>query len=158
MDDVIQRAVEIGVDRIIPVFCRHGVSKPVQDDSKIERWRKIAISAIKQSSQSWLPEMCFPHSLSAGLDLCQNHALCYGSLQADSRALYDWHQSVDAGLHLGLAIGPEGDFHQEELDLFSTRNVAPIWLGPHIMRSETATLAGLAQLNAMRHAADPNSG
>jgi 16S rRNA (uracil1498-N3)-methyltransferase len=120
MEWFVEKAVEIGVERISFLRC----ARSERRELKLERLEKIAISALKQSGQAWLPETTFIAHLEAG----ERTALA---------------QVASAGLGCCVLIGPEGDFTPAEINLALGRGIRPVTLGASRLRTETAALAAV---------------
>ena len=147
MEWIIQKAVELGVVRIVPVRMKRCVVRLSEQDGrkKAERWRRIAREACKQSGRSTLPQIDDPVSpdalpaLIAGLDATAIpwESCAEGGPMAFARA----HSSLSS---LGIVIGPEGGMTPEEVELLRAAGGMPITLGPRILRTETAGLAAVS--------------
>jgi 16S rRNA (uracil1498-N3)-methyltransferase len=150
MDLVVEKATELGVQSIMPFVSAHAVPKldPTKAAKRTERWRKIALSAAKQSGRSQVPEV---------LPLCDFMTLV-SQPAAPALKLLFWekedHQSLQqvkernpGADNLLLVVGPEGGFSAEEANLARSRGFATIHLGRRILRAETAavTVVSLAQ-------------
>ena len=151
MEWVIQKAVEIGVSEIVPVRMTRCVMRLNEKDAekKLDRWRRIAMEAGKQSGRCVIPTVASPLSLpdvlsrAAGLDAC---AVPWEDARSlGPKAFF----SARPGLRsLGLLIGPEGGISPEEIEALSAR-FCPLTLGPRILRTETAGLAAAAAFFAL---------
>ena len=139
MEWLVEKATEIGVDSITLVECKRSERKKINRDRLV----KMAISAMKQSQQSWLPEV---KELTSFDDVIK--------LKHDQKfiAFVD-HANPDQLKNLavpnksyGLLIGPEGDFTDEEIQLALNNNWKKVSLGPTRLRTETAALAGCLTL------------
>ena len=149
MDWIIQKATELGVNRIVPVEMARCVVRLSRADGekKLERWRKICREAGKQSGRCVLPEILPPMTIRQLITLDFLPALnvvpweeagCFGPL-----ALHKAHPGAES---LGILIGPEGGISPEEILLLKTRDFIPITLGKRILRTETAGMASVAAL------------
>lgn len=135
-DDVVRKLTEIGIDRIVPIAdAKRGVVR--WDGSKavkhIERLRRISRAAAMQSRRVWLPEIMLPHFLA---DVVAEY----------SAALAEPEGAPIGQSHSCIAIGPEGGFSPEELEL-STQHVS---LGEGVLRGETAAIVAGALMAAQR--------
>ena len=152
MDWIVQKAVELGAARIVPVAMQRSVVKlnPRDGEKKQQRWQRIAREAGKQSGRCMLPQVAQPLSFTA---------MC-AELQAGEQILVPWEEAAGyslrafAGEHpavreLGLVIGPEGGITPEEIETMRRAGAAPVTLGPRILRTETAGLAALSALYAL---------
>lgn len=141
MEWFVEKAVEIGVDRITPVICQHSERSTLNTD----RLRKIALSAMKQSLQATLPQIDPPTPLTRLLDeplpTCPLVCDCVGD---DRRTL---HQLYTPGTDALVLIGPEGDFSPDEINRCLSLGIQPVTLGNNRLRTETAALYALTTLN-----------
>ncbi len=141
---VVQKAVELGVTRIVPVLTARCVSRP--DDrsmaKKQERWQKIAQEAAKQSGRGILPVVGEKQTFSQALEegCCRQKALLFYE-GGGERIVHLVEEGIQS---LSLFIGPEGGFAPEEVQLAKEMGVFIATLGPRILRTETAPLAALA--------------
>ncbi|MDE5877420.1 MAG: 16S rRNA (uracil(1498)-N(3))-methyltransferase [Muribaculaceae bacterium] len=152
MEWLVEKAVEIGVDRIVLLWCEHSERKVV----KTERLVKIAVSAMKQSLKTRLPEVTelirfddFIASVPAGVRMM---GYCDCSLPR--------HEMVGvytAGNDAVIMIGPEGDFSPSEVARAMEAGFVPVTMGESRLRTETAALFGVEaihiinQLASVRH-------
>lgn len=154
MDLIIQKAVELGASRIIPLLSdRTVIHCPDEADAlhKQERWQNIAIEACKQSGQNWLPiveKPCRPKELFSSLS--KGELLLIASLQPDGRSikkvLANDQVAEKTPSKITIMIGPEGDFTPAESAMAKSAGFIPISLGPIILRTETAALYCLSVL------------
>lgn len=156
MDWIIQKATELGVARIAPVQCVHGVSHFNEDgaEARVEKWRAIAIESIKQCGSPWLPEIDPPRKLPervCALDpsrLSLVASLAPGAAPVRETFRAPVNSPVDPPREVSIWIGPEGDFSTEELSALLKAGVRPITLGPLVLRCETAMVCAVALVNA----------
>jgi 16S rRNA (uracil1498-N3)-methyltransferase len=152
---VIRMAVELGVDRLIPLLCERTA---VQGQLRLERWRSIAIEAAEQCERLWLPQLDPPTSLPDLLqavrsELAQPAGLCWATtrssegLPALATALADLS---DAPTAVVVACGPEGGWCPQEEQQAMAAGWQPVDLGPRILRSSTACVAALSALSSWR--------
>ncbi len=149
MEWVVEKATELGVGLIQPVFTRRSVA----DRVNTARLAAIAQEAAEQCERLGLPRIAEPRPLHAVLDAWDGTPLLVGAERGERPPL----ARVAAGLHAqGLRapwawlVGPEGGFDRVELDDLARRAfVSTAALGPRILRAETAAIAGLALLQAL---------
>lgn len=139
-DWLVEKAVELGVKRIVPVISQHCVVKKSQP-ARNERWEKIALSAMLQCGGCVLPEISAPLPLAklpepAGLPAVVLYEYAAAGLADFSLC----RQSNECW----LLTGPEGGFSPEEIELLRRRGWHSLWLGPRIFRAETAPVLALA--------------
>ncbi len=147
MDLIVQKSVELGVFRIVPVMMNRCVVRPDPKDMtrKLERWQKIAREACKQSGRCMVPEIAGPVILNriGQSDLLPEVSIVpweeasgFGPL-----AFRDSHPSLSS---LGILIGPEGGIEEEEISCLKSAGFLPVTLGKRILRTETAGPAALS--------------
>ncbi len=154
MELIIQKAVELGVNEIIPVETSRSIVKLLgnKKDSKIARWQSIAESGAKQSKRTVIPTVSPVISFSEALKVAKNFDLFIlpyeskNGMQDTKSAL----QEIKPGMKIGVFIGPEGGFSQEEVEKAQGVGAKIISLGKRILRTETAAITSLSML--MLHA------
>jgi 16S rRNA (uracil1498-N3)-methyltransferase len=131
----LEKAVEVGVTRIIPVVAGRSNVKPGHRE---ERWLRILVEAAKQSKRYHLPKLEEPVTVDGIL-----------SLQARSKIVFAERgggplQSAVAGSPVLYVVGPEGGWTEAERDAFERSGFKPVWLGPGVLKTETAAIVGAA--------------
>jgi 16S rRNA (uracil1498-N3)-methyltransferase len=149
MDLIMQKATELGVARIVPVFAERSVVKAdgKQRERKREHWQAIVISACEQCGRNRVPEVAEPLALGdaiAALPAAGVRCLLAADAQQPLSALA---RRTDASI--ALLIGPEGGLADGEEQFAFANGFTACRLGPRIMRTETAGLAALATLQAV---------
>jgi 16S rRNA (uracil1498-N3)-methyltransferase len=144
MDTAIQKATELGVARIQPVLTERSVVRLADEQGarKQEHWRRIAIAAAEQSGRSRIPQVDEARKLEDALP---------GTAGLATRLLLD---PRGAGLRtlgppsspVGLLAGPEGGLSDDESRMAVDFGFTTVSLGPRVLRTETAPLAGIALL------------
>ena len=154
MEFLIQKSTELGVDEIIPVRFQRSVAKLEKDDKKIQRWNKICLEASKQSKRNKIS--CVKNAIDFDdllLKLRENdlnlffyeeeHELTLKSyLENQVSRLSDSKYSVK----IGIIVGPEGGFTEEEKDILVESGIPALSLGKRILRTETVSMAVLSML------------
>ena len=143
----LEKLTELGAARITPVIARRTEKHLALAASKrVERWRRIALEAAKQSRRSDLPQVDDPLQLKQALPLitAPTKLLLAETEQENSLAA----ALKDVTGELALAIGPEGGWTSDEMKLFSESGWQHITLGPRILRAETAAIAALSICSA----------
>ena len=151
MELIIQKAVELGVHQIIPVASKRAVVKldKKKEEKKLVRWQAIAESAAKQSKRMYVPKikgvMSFQEAVQYGQTL--DVVLLPYELAKDMAHTRQILGQIRCGQSVGIFIGPEGGFEEEEVNLaVSGAKAQVITLGKRILRTETAGLAVLSVL------------
>lgn len=146
MDYIVQKAVELGVSEIIPVAADESVVRydPAKQQSRRERWQKIAAEAAKQCRRTRVP-MVAP---------VQDLAKLLLSTSPSTQIIVLFEGQVSLGLKQALMdkpgndylliVGPEGGLSSREVKLSEERGAAIVTMGPRILRTETAALAAIA--------------
>jgi len=156
MDLIIQKAVELGVTRIIPLITDRTIVRLRDAEDAIrkqERWQAIALEACKQCGQNWMPIVETPCSLPDSLEKTKTDQLrLIASLEKDALSLKNFFSShkkisLDPISSVTIFIGPEGDFSPEEYDLTCKESCKPVSLGSIVLRTETAAFYCLSILS-----------
>jgi 16S rRNA (uracil1498-N3)-methyltransferase len=129
----VEKAVEIGVRRIVPLRTRHTEVESVRAD----RLRRVMVAALKQCRRSRLPELAPPQSLSTLLDetTADVRLLCHGTDEGTPVATAVAPAPAERVL---LLVGPEGGFAPTEVDAATDAGCTPVSLGARRLRAETA--------------------
>lgn len=149
MEFIIQKAVELGVSRIVPVFTKRCVVKLADGNKtakKLERWQAIAESAAKQCDRGIIPLVHAPVMLEEAFDMAK--LLEYNMIPYELQDGINQSREIVAAAcresSVGIFIGPEGGFVAEEVKKAMEAGIRPITLGKRILRTETAGMALLA--------------
>jgi 16S rRNA (uracil1498-N3)-methyltransferase len=145
MDYTIQKAVELGVAVIQPLITKRGVVRlqGARASARVDHWRKVAIAACEQCGRNRIPEV------RPLLDFDQYRP--QGSepwlhLSAQGKSIKEMKIESSAI----IAAGPEAGFAPDEQAALERAGFVKASLGPRVLRSETAALAALAAINALR--------
>lgn len=140
---MIEKCVEIGIDRIVPILCEHSERKVVKHD----RLANIAVSAMKQSLKTRLPEIMpltpiadFLHTFgkSSGYEAFRGMGYC--DAKYPRKFLLSEYK---AGKDAIILIGPEGDFSPHEVEVAVNEGFIPVTFGNSRLRTETAAIVAL---------------
>lgn len=152
MELIIQKAVELGADRISPVVCEHSVAQYEADraEDKAAKWQVIATEALKQCGREWLPKVSTPRTLEECLR--EKDAAVLDIVAALQPGTVSTRQCLEAYLQehgswpktIRLWVGPEGDYSTAEYSALAAHGAKAVTLGNHVLRCETAMLALLA--------------
>jgi 16S rRNA (uracil1498-N3)-methyltransferase len=155
MEAIVQKAAEFGAARIVPLLAERTVPHVDEDnaESKVEKWKHIAIDAIKQCGSAWLPKISEPVKPAQYLAQAERVELnIIATLQPDAKHprifLRDFvDEKGRKPRTLAVWVGPEGDFTPAEINAIRAAGALPITLGQLILRSETAAFYCLSVLN-----------
>ena len=142
---MLEKSVEMGVDRIIPVLCRYSERKQL----KTERLNKILVSAMKQSLKATLPQL---DELTPVMDVINSvgkdgqRFIAYCDKEIPRRDLVKEYKK---GSDVVIMIGPEGDFSKEEIRAALDAGFVPVTLGKSRLRTETAGVFAVAAVHTI---------
>jgi 16S rRNA (uracil1498-N3)-methyltransferase len=144
---VIQKAVELGIDEIVPVISWRTEVRPDEAglSHKMQRWEKIVAEAFKQSGRKMLPKLDAPVPLEAFLQSWSADLRFALDERAgvSLRALLQQHSSIASCYFI---VGPEGGWDDRDRQLFAAHGVTAVQLGNRILRTETCPIAVLSIL------------
>ncbi|MEA5576244.1 16S rRNA (uracil(1498)-N(3))-methyltransferase [Anabaena sp. UHCC 0451] len=143
-DDVVRCCTELGVTCILPVLSDRTLINP--SSQKLERWRRIASEAAEQSERAFVPTILEPVAFSTALSECKvNHRyIC------EARGDYPHLKKVlnNCSDEIIIAIGPEGGWTDQELEIAIKSGFQPVSLGRRILRAVTAPIVALSLIAA----------
>ena len=150
MDLIVQKCVELGVDRIVPVSTKRAVVKldAKKEETRLKRWNTISESAAKQSGRGVIPEVSGVMSFEKALEEAKKLEVLLipyerAEHMAETRRVMG---EIRPGQSVGVFIGPEGGFEESEVEEAVAAGARAITLGRRILRTETAGLAVMAML------------
>lgn len=149
MEWVMQKAVELGVTSITPLFTERCVVKLDEQrlSKKIKQWQAIAIAACEQCGRNFIPSIFPAKTFNQYLE----------SIEVSTKFVLDPYQAMPwrhyklsaQSSPLALLIGPEGGLSEAEVQLALTQGFKPLSLGPRILRTETAAISALSLLQGV---------
>ncbi|MBQ6661578.1 MAG: 16S rRNA (uracil(1498)-N(3))-methyltransferase [Lachnospiraceae bacterium] len=151
MELIVQKAVELGAVRIVPVMCTRTVVKlddPKKEARRTERMQAIAEGAAKQSGRGMIPEVSAPMSFKEAIKEASEAGIVlvpYENALGMKETAEAFREAVGNGA-ISVFIGPEGGFERSEIDLAIAAGARVISLGRRILRTETAGLTVLSAL------------
>ncbi|MBO0935821.1 16S rRNA (uracil(1498)-N(3))-methyltransferase [Fibrella sp. HMF5335] len=140
----VEKAVELGIERISFFFGQHSERRVL----KLERIEKIAVAAMKQSLQAWLPQLDEAVPLAQLLKQPADGQRFIAHLPEDGQAPHLFSAAGPAQQYIVL-IGPEGDFSAQEVQQAIDAGFQLVTLGPNRLRTETAALSACQSLNLL---------
>lgn len=150
MESIVQKSVELGVEKIVPVFMdRTVVVDKGNFDKKIQRWQKISGEAVKQCRRGIVPEVSAAvNSRDMTKRFSDFDLVLFPYENEEGRTIKDALRSCDSRRIKSMAviIGPEGGFSQEEALNIAAAGGISVSLGKTILRTETAGMAALAMI------------
>lgn len=140
MDYILQKTVELGVDKIIPYCASRSVIKiNEKKDKKVERWKSILKEAAEQSKRIKIPEITNPINLSNLVKLSDYDIKFLCTVNESSQNLKKVLSNMVSGAKILFVIGPEGGFTPEEEKVMMENGFLSISLGNSVLRTETAS-------------------
>lgn len=136
----VEKSVEVGIEKVLFIECRNSERKSIN----LARLSKIALSAMKQSGQCWLPEIYAIQPLAKILhEVYDQKFICHVDPKNPRLLKYE----AVPGKNYLVLIGPEGDFSPDEVELANRSGFIKVGLGPSRLRTETAALSACQTLN-----------
>lgn len=142
MELILQKLTEIGVDEIVLVQTKRSVTKidNKKEDKKIERWERIIYEAAKQSKRGKIPKLTGVLTFKEALADMQNNDLNICPYE-NERTISIKEAIKDSSANtIGIFVGPEGGFEEEEIEKIQEIDGKVVSLGPRILRTETASV------------------
>jgi len=140
----LEKATEIGISEITPIWCEHSERKQVKTD----RLEKIIVSAMKQSLQATIPKLNNPKPFKDFVNEVEATEKYIAHCEPETKQHL---KHIYKGGNVVILIGPEGDFSSTEIDLALAHHYTPISLGENRLRTETAALTA-NQIIHLHHA------
>lgn len=150
MDWIIEKSVELGADCVVPIAAQRSVVQlsPERQAKRLKHWQRIAQSASEQCGRNRLMKIAEPVTLEACLDSYDTAAgpllLCH------PEAGQSLPQAMGKADDIALLVGPEGGWSPQEHQLALKHAAQPLQFGPRVLRTETAGLALIAAISALR--------
>lgn len=147
MDFTLQKAVELGVARIVPVWTNRSQVKLSGErlERRLAHWQGVIIHACEQSGRTRLPELASPQPLNRALETGQIPDLGLVLAPSGNNTLDNMGEKP---VTISVLAGPEGGLTESEVGLALRAGFIALRLGPRTLRTETAALAALAALQA----------
>ena len=139
MDWMIQKATELGVAEIQPMFSERSQRIPGDVEKRVEHWRGVIVAACEQCGRNRIPEICAPVALAEATQKTQPPSAILLDAEGDGG-------STRGESACAVFVGPEGGFSSVELNLLRERCERRLRIGFTVLRAETAAIAALARL------------
>lgn len=155
MEWAIEKATELGAERIVPVIARRSEKHLAQTAAgRVERWRRVALEASKQARRSDVLRIEEPLALKVAVKEAEQAVRLVLAEQERSTTLrHALREALDAAGDdvppIRMAVGPEGGWAAEEEAMFDAENWKAVSLGPRILRAETAAITAMAVAAAL---------
>lgn len=147
MEWMVEKAIEIGVDRIDFIRCQRSERK----DLKLDRLQRIAVSAMKQSLKCRLTQLDYYPSMEAYLKILEPDSQKFIGYCDDCYERKELAREIKPGKDVEILIGPEGDFTPEEIEKTVNKGFMPVTFGKMRLRTETAAIYGLCAIQVVNN-------
>lgn len=142
MELILQKLTEVGVDEIVLVQTKRSVTKidNKKEDKKIERWERIIYEAAKQSKRGKIPTLTGVLTFNEALEDMKNNDLNLCPYENERTVVIKEAIKGKQINNVGIFVGPEGGFEEEEIEKIQNIDGQVVSLGPRILRTETASV------------------
>jgi 16S rRNA (uracil1498-N3)-methyltransferase len=147
LDETIRQLVQAGVGRIRPVVTNRTVVRTDGSGGRIERWRRIAREAVQQSGAEKPAEIYEPCPLKQVTRKGEALSFILHTKPLAPETLHDYLGDIPSEIE--LIVGPEGGFDESEIEYLLGAGFRPLWLGSHVLRSESAALFAVAAMRIL---------
>lgn len=148
MDLIIEKCTELGVSEIVPVaskYCVVKIEDAAKEAKKTAKWQKTADEAAKQCRRGVIPKVSGVVTLKDAAKTVKDFDLLIAAYELeDKTSLKDVLTQNKGAKKVGIFIGPEGGFDEEEIDILTQNGAKAVTLGKRILRTETAGLSVLS--------------
>ncbi len=140
MEYIIQKTTELGIAKIVPCIMDRCVVKLSDGiEKKVERWRKVAYEAAKQSGRGVVPEVTMPVKFDDAVKMLKENDIYFAPYECENmNTLKSVLLERENPSTVGFMIGPEGGYDLDEVEKLKNENVNTVTLGKRILRTETA--------------------
>ena len=146
MELIIQKNVEIGINKIYPVEMKFCIGK-IKDNKKITRWQTIAEAAAKQSKRNIIPTIENPISFKEMAEILKEYDLALIAYENEEKTnIKEVLQQNPDAKKIAIIIGPEGGISKEEVESLVQNGAKEVSLGKRILRTETASISMLSMI------------
>jgi 16S rRNA (uracil1498-N3)-methyltransferase len=146
MELIIQKTVEVGINKIYPVEMKFCIGK-VKDNKKITRWQTISEAAAKQSKRNIIPTIENPISFKEMAEVLKEYDLALVAYENEEKTnIKEVLQQNPDAKKIAIIIGPEGGISKEEVESLVSNGTKEVSLGKRILRTETASISMLSMI------------
>ena len=147
MEYIIQKCVELGVHKIVPVNMKYCIAKIKDEDKKNLRWNKISEVASKQSKRDIIPKIEKSISISTLCSEIKNYDLAIVAYENEDNITLKDVLKVNSNIkNIAVIVGPEGGISTDEIEKLKENGAKIVSLGNRILRTETAPIAILSMM------------
>ncbi|MDP8221243.1 MAG: RsmE family RNA methyltransferase [Candidatus Stygibacter frigidus] len=147
---IIEKTTELGCSIFYPMETERTIRR--NSSNQQNKFHKIAIAAMKQCDNAWLPEIKECRDIRKIPDLLRKDSFIpVVALETENKRSFSEIKSQFPNESLGIIIGPEGGFSQQEIEFLKKSDVISFSLGNHILRAETAAITAISQLSGFNY-------
>lgn len=146
MDWIIQKCVELGIHKIVPVHTERTIVKiesKKDAENKVGRWQRISSEAAKQCNRGIIPKVEYPVCFEEALKMAGESDLSIMPYEKENSQGLRSCLTVQDIKKIAFFIGPEGGFSEKEVEKATLNGTSTVTLGPRILRTETAGITAL---------------
>lgn len=147
LDEPLRQLVQAGVRRVVPVVTERTVVRPEQGATRMQRWRRIVREAVQQSGAPYPATVTEPVPLSGLTASPEALSLILHTEPIAQTTLHGYLADIPTAVE--LVVGPEGGFSSAEMEAMREAGFLSVWLGPQVLRSESAALFAVAALRIL---------
>jgi len=147
MEWFVEKATELGVSEIIPIITKRSVVVP--GSSRMSRWKRVAIAAVKQAERSVVPNITDVVSFEEFLQTSISFTVRFIAYEKQREGMIEEILSRKKATKILAVIGPEGGFEEREIKAAVDRGFVPVTLGTTKLRTETAGIVALSRILAI---------
>jgi len=148
-DTIVQMCQELALSKLIPMVCERSLPGELKMRGRLTRWRRIAVSAAKQSGVNFLTEITAPLAFSRVIETAKDFSLSLIFTPLGAAPLIQVLQERANLSSILFLIGPEGDFTERELKEAEDRGLISVSMPLPVLRIETASVAALTLLRSL---------
>jgi 16S rRNA (uracil1498-N3)-methyltransferase len=148
-DTIVQMCQELALSKLIPMICERSLPGELRMRGRLTRWRRIAISAAKQSDVNFLTEITAPLAFSRVIEMGKDFSLSLIFTPSEAAPLIQVLRDRVGLSSILVLIGPEGDFTDGELEETQDRGFISVSMPLPVLRIETAAISALTLLRAL---------
>ncbi len=150
LDLIVQKCTELGVNKIVPVLTERVVAQNHNEFKKLDRLKRIALEAAKQSKRSLIPDITAPITFEELLVNMKDHdVLIVPYENANHYGFHALKRELAVLGNFGILIGPEGGFTEQEILDLEERGAKIVTLGKRILRTETAGFTAVIMIQML---------
>lgn len=147
MEYIIQKAVELGATKIVPVEMKNCIAKIKDVDKKTARWQVISETAAKQSKRNIIPKVTKPMDISQICNEIKNYDVVLVAYENEEKMnIKEMFKTNRNAKNIAVIIGPEGGLTETEVSQIIEKGATSVSLGKRILRTETASIVMLSMI------------